>query len=162
MGLPYDSRKVANRLIAIARQSDESMSITRLLKFAYLAHGWTLAIIENPLVNDYVQAWRYGPVIPSIYYAFRPYGAYNLNPIPLVKEVEQIEFDGVTDDLLVSVYDLYKHLADSQLSGLTHIKGGPWHKKHRSNERNIIIPNDMIAQHFKDKQERANHSQSVS
>ena len=58
---PYDSRQVANSLIAIANRHDQSMSIMRLLKLAYMAHGWALAIIDEPLVNDYVQAWRYGP-----------------------------------------------------------------------------------------------------
>lgn len=157
MTMPHDSRKIANRLISIADEDHGSMSIMRLLKFAYLAHGWTLAIIDKPLVNDHVQAWKYGPVIPSIYYAFRPYGVYRLPPIPLVKEVEEIKIDDKIDDLLISVYDLYKHLSDSQLSELTHMKGGPWHITYKPNTRHLIIPNDLISQHFKDKLRRSGH-----
>ena len=130
------------------------MSITRLLKLAYMAHGWTLAIIEKPLVNDYVQAWRYGPVIPSIYYAFRPYGIDKLNPIQLVEE-SAIESD--VNKLLVSVYELYRNLNANQLSALTHIKGGPWRATYVPNKKNIIIPNNLISDHFKDKLERSKH-----
>lgn len=151
---PYDSRQIANCLIKLAKERGEIMSITRLLKLAYMAHGWTLAIIEKPLVNDYVQAWRYGPVIPSIYYAFRPYGIDKLNPIQLVEE-SAIESD--VNKLLVSVYELYRNLNASQLSALTHIKGGPWHATYVPNKRNIIIPNNLISDHFKDKLERSKH-----
>ena len=60
MPLPYDSRHVANNIIDAANEKGSEVSITRLLKLAYMAHGWTLALLEKPLVNDYVQAWKYG------------------------------------------------------------------------------------------------------
>ena len=150
--LPYDSRQIANELITIANQHDQSMSIMRLLKLSYMAHGWTLAIVDEPLVNDYVQAWRYGPVIPSIYYAFRPHGVYGLQKIRMVKE--QI-IDDKTCDLMNAVYKMYLNLSDGQLSQLTHIRGGPWHKTYRPGKLGIVIPNGLISEHFKDKLERA-------
>ncbi len=149
---PYDSRQVANRLINLSNQSGVAMSIMRLLKLTYMTHGWTLAVLERPLVNDYVQAWKYGPVIPGIYYSFRPHGVYNLNPIPLVHESV---FDQDVDDLISSVYDIYGSLSASQLSALTHIKDGPWYTKYKKGERGIIIPNELIAEHFKDKLKRS-------
>ena len=130
------------------------MSIMRVLKLSYMAHGWALAVIEKPLVNEYVQAWRYGPVIPSIYYSYRPQGVYNLKPVDLVQEVD---LDDETVELLPAVYDIYKHLSDNALSALTHLPGGPWHSTYKPNKLNIIIPNDLIAAHFKDKLERSEH-----
>ena len=156
---PYDSRQIANRLIRIARQSGESMSIMRVLKLAYMAHGWTLATIEGPLVNEYVQAWRYGPVIPSIYYAFRPRGVYDLDPYPLIQEGE---LDSEVDDLMVSVFGMYRRLSATQLSALTHIKGGPWHTTYRPGKRGLVIPNELIEEHFKDKLERAYNGETAS
>lgn len=135
------------------------MSIMRVLKLSYMAHGWALAIFDEPLVNDYVQAWRYGPVIPSIYYSFRPHGVYNLQPIPLVRE---IDIDDDTDDLIAIVYALYEDLSANQLSALTHIKGGPWHTKYERGKRRIIIPNEMIAEHFKNKLERSRNGDDAS
>ena len=152
--LPYDSQDVANQLIGIADQNDESMSILRLLKLAYMSHGWNLAITDEPLVNDFVQAWKYGPVIPSIYYSFRfqPPGPYNLKKIRTVKE--QI-VDKRTNGLMEEVYALYRNLSDSQLLNLTHIRGGPWHLMYNPGERGVIIPNELISNHFKDKHERS-------
>ncbi len=158
METPYDSRQIANRLIRISNQYGMPMSIMRVLKLAYLVHGWTLALIEKPLVNDYVQAWKYGPVIPSIYYAFRPYGIYDLKPIPLVQEDDM---DDEMDSLMVSVYGLYDHLSANQLSALTHIKGGPWHTVYERGKRGVIIPNELIAEHFKDKLERSGNGDTT-
>jgi len=146
--LPYDSRQIANCLIEISDRRNQSMSIMRLLKLAYMSHGWTLAIYDEPLVNDYVQAWRYGPVIPSIYYAFRPFGVYGLKAIPIVKE-ETIDSDDY--DFIEAVYDLYKDLSGTRLSQLTHILGGPWHKTYEPGKLGIVIPNELISDHFKDK-----------
>ena len=110
------------------------------------------------LVNDYVQAWRYGPVIPSIYYSFRPHGVYGLNPIPLVQESD---IDDETDNLIAVVYALYEDLSANQLSALTHIKGGPWHTKYEPGKRGIIIPNEMIAEHFRNKLERSRNGEDA-
>ena len=159
MDPPYDSRQIANNLIKISNKRGAPMSIMRVLKLAYMTHGWALAVFDAPLVNDYVQAWRYGPVIPSIYYSFRPYGVYDLTPIPLV---EESDIDDETDALIDIVYALYEHLSANQLSALTHIKGGPWHTKYEHGKRGIIIPNEMIAEHFRDKLERSKNSENAS
>lgn len=150
--LPYDSRQIANSLIEIAHDHDQTMSIMRLLKLTYMAHGWSLAIFDAPLVNDYVQAWRYGPVIPSIYYAFRPHGVYNLQKIPIVVK---FPIDKKTNAFVESVYEAYKHLSGGRLSQLTHLPGGPWATTYKEGKLGIVIPNTLISEHFKDKLNRA-------
>ena len=151
---PYDSRLIANHLIRLSNKQGQRMSIMRLLKLAYMAHGWSLAIVEKPLINEYVQAWRYGPVIPSIYYSFRPQGIYDLEPMQFV---EESEIDDDSNELLPGVYKLYDHASDGVLSGLTKIKGGPWERTYTPNKRNIIVPNNLISDHFKDKLQRSMH-----
>ena len=47
---PYDSRQVANHLINLSNQRGGPMSIMRLLKVTYMTQGWTLAVLERPLV----------------------------------------------------------------------------------------------------------------
>ena len=155
--LPCDSRQIANHLITFANEHGDQISIMRLLKLAYMAHGWSLAIFDEPLVNDYVQAWKYGPVIPTIYYAFRPYGVYGLNKIPMIREQTLGE---EVCELMKSVYGIYQKLSDRQLTQLTHILGGPWHKVYKPGKLGIVIPNDLISQHFKSKIERSENKTS--
>ena len=46
MDPPYDSRQIANSLIKISNERGVPMSIMRVLKLAYMAHGWALAIFD--------------------------------------------------------------------------------------------------------------------
>ena len=46
-----------------------------LQKLVYLAHGWTLAVTGDPLVEDRFEAWDYGPVIRKLYDALRSFGS---------------------------------------------------------------------------------------
>ena len=40
----------------------------QVIKMAHIAHGYSLAIHNEPLVDEAVEAWKYGPVVPSLYY----------------------------------------------------------------------------------------------
>ena len=55
---------------------DKSIDLTpmKIIKLVYIAHGWHLAITDKPLIEDYVQAWEFGPVIPDLYHEFKKYG----------------------------------------------------------------------------------------
>ena len=73
--MPYDAATVANRFIELA-ESDSGRRLTpmQLIKLTYIAHGFSLAIKNRPLLDESVEAWRYGPVIPSLYRKLKSYG----------------------------------------------------------------------------------------
>src|SRR5277367_2017193 len=76
--MPYDSKAVANYFLDRADQSGKKLDPMQLLKLVYFAHGWYLADSGAPLIDEMVEAWRYGPVIPSLYHEFKAFGK---NPI---------------------------------------------------------------------------------
>lgn len=47
----------------------------QLHKLLYYAHGWYLAVVGKPLLNETVSAWKHGPVVPSLYYDLKRFGA---------------------------------------------------------------------------------------
>lgn len=151
---PYDSRQIANWFIRRAHVHGRSMSIMHVLKIVYMAHGWCLAVRDRPLIQDRIEAWDYGPVIPAIYHAFRPRGVHDILPL----DMHERPLEGDIESLLVQVDDLYKELSASQLSRLTHIKGGPWHTVYRQGAKFQPIPDDIIAAHYKDKLARAQNA----
>ena len=67
-------QKVATQIIWIASLDGRSLTPMQLIKLSYIAHGWTLAILDNPLFKDIVEAWRYGPVVPDIYHRYKKFG----------------------------------------------------------------------------------------
>ena len=73
---------VANYFVVRAAENDKMLDIIQLVKLVYLAHGWCLGITGKPLLSSQVEAWRYGPVIPEVYYAFRQQGTVT-RPFPM-------------------------------------------------------------------------------
>ncbi len=146
----YDSRRVANEFIRAAAQEGRGLSIMTLLKFVYIAHGWTLALLDRPLITDLAEAWRYGPVVPSVYFGFRPQGVYNLRPANLIES----DLDEDAESMTIQTYKRYGNLTPFQLSGITHVKGGPWDRIIKTKGHGAEIPNDVIRDHYVGKLER--------
>ena len=59
---------IANHFIDL---SPNGLTLMQLLKLSYISHGFTLALLDKPLADEYAEAWRFGPVFPSIYHEFK-------------------------------------------------------------------------------------------
>ena len=71
MPAPYDAHVIANWFVTRAERDGKVLSITTIIKLCYIAHGWHLEIKGVSLYWNRIEAWRYGPVIPDAYMAFR-------------------------------------------------------------------------------------------
>jgi uncharacterized phage-associated protein len=52
--------------LAAADPEGEPMTAMRLHKLLYYCQGWHLAWFGRPLFADRMEAWKYGPVVPSV------------------------------------------------------------------------------------------------
>ena len=75
MAGPYDSRAVANSILHNANETGKKLTPMQLIKLVYVANGWSLALLNRPLISEQIQAWQYGPVIPNVYRAFNRFGS---------------------------------------------------------------------------------------
>ena len=144
--MPYNPLAIANYFIDLAAERGQLLSPMKLQKLVYFAHGWHLALMGEPLVNEPVEAWTFGPVLPSLYYAFKKYGnqpvdehvkAYWRTEPQAGGQPYYIEFSPGLDDeprsheytraLLDRIWDVYGPLDAIQLSNATHLPGTPWH-----------------------------------
>lgn len=143
-----DSIKVAKYLINLSHDKSISISNLKLQKIAYIAHGYSLAINNKPLLNELPQAWKYGPVVPSIYKEFRN---YNSSPIPKVEEA--ITLDQEDADLIEAVLTTYGKMDAMSLVELTHKSDTPWNivwnQQNGKSQLFAEIPNELITKHFK-------------
>ena len=161
---------IANYFIVHGVECDWPPTQMKLQKLVYFAHGWHLGLYDKPLVEETFYAWKYGPVIPSLYLMFRDYG---VRPI-----TEQGTFTAITDDkpitglapvindftglkpFLERIQEVYGKWNGTQLSAITHLPDTPWSQVRKGkpeDTRDIVIPNNMIRDFFKKKAENDTH-----
>lgn len=143
----YDARQIANWFVRRAARDGKQLSIMQLLKLVYIAHGWHLEMRKSPLIHNKIEAWKYGPVIPDVYNAFRAQGIIIQDPIPPVGE-------SVSDHvahLLNEIYRIYGHMSAQRLSDITHEDGGPWSIATLQSGWFAPISNDVILAHYRKK-----------
>ena len=59
------------------QRRDVDTTPMHVLKLTYLCHGWMLGIYDHALINEPVEAWQYGPVVPSLYHKYKKFGRRN-------------------------------------------------------------------------------------
>lgn len=122
----------------------------KLVKLVYLAHGWHLGLTEVPLILDKVQAWKYGPVIPSLYHQYKAFGGKHIDDTGMTA-VPPIE-DEETEQFLDIIWENYSKFTGGELSTLTHEKGSPWWTTWNlhggAEKRGAIIPEALIQEYY--------------
>ena len=148
---PFDARAVANAILAKATARGQSLTLMQLIKLVYLAHGWSLSILNRPLVKSEVQAWQYGPVYPEVYSAFKRFGSGAIT-LPAVSKSTGATYEASLDkddeELLDAVLDAYGELHAFQLSNMLHRPGTPWTKVFYESGPYSVIPNPLIKEHY--------------
>lgn len=162
--MAYSSLKIANALLEIGqREGDKNLTPMKLQKLVYFANGWNLGVSQEPLIDEQVEAWQYGPVVPTIYNAARGFGNKPITK-PLEKffsESFESKPDLLTKDerdavlpLLNWIWVQYGKYDGVQLSNLTHLPGTPWDQTCQQYGRNIPkgtdIDQDIMQRHFED------------
>jgi len=158
--MAFDSREIANYFIDKSMQSNSGISPMKVLKLVYIAHGWHLALTGNPLINEDISAWQYGPVISSLYDSVKRYGRHEIselitkeNPLKLMLEGKKgtpIEgnFSDKDQEFLDKIWEVYNDFSAFQLSEMTHDKGTPWEQVYDPEVRGKIIPNKIIKEYY--------------
>ena len=117
-----------------------------LVKLVYISHGWMLGFHGEPLIREEVEAWRHGPVIPSIYHRYKPFGG---NHISLPVKSQESHMNQAQLEMVVIVEKEYRELSALRLSAMTHKKGSPWDiTVRRRGLVNAIIPTRLIQEHY--------------
>lgn len=153
----YGPMLVAHQFIKMANQEGDAMSPLKLIKLVYIAHGWSLGLRDNSLINEDIFAWKYGPVVESLYHSFKIFGSQSIsedNPFfPSAAKIQTDLIDADTKEFLTAVWNAYKKFSALQLSTMTHSYGTPWYKvwieMGGCKKRHAVIPNELIKDHYK-------------
>jgi uncharacterized phage-associated protein len=130
----YSSAEIANYLLLKGRKEDKPITPMKLQKLLYFAHGWYLATMNEPLLREPFEVWKYGPVIARVYEEFRHFR--NERITELMSEIHREKDDWVmekpvvndkeTREILDAVWKIYADFTPLELSALTHKPGSPW------------------------------------
>ena len=148
---------IANYFVDKAQREDFKITLLRLVKYVYIAYGFGLSILDRNIIDerfDKVEAWKYGPVIPSVYHSFKYNGDKPITEKSIILSQEDnsgnVEFSTPEVDksdnellmLLDFVWDRYKNKTITELINILHGEGTPWKYCYRPNE-NVTIPDEM-------------------
>ena len=123
----------------------------QIMKLCYFAHGYKLAIDKKPLVDETLQAWKYGPVFKDLYHALKIYGNKQINRIPSLFEGEEEDISEGDSEILDAVYESLSDMDGMSISDLTHEKESPWFEvweKQGKNSKYAPIDNESIKNYF--------------
>lgn len=146
---------VANEIIRRSHARGKPVSNLELQKLAYFAHGWYLALSDGqPLIDgEPFEAWRFGPVMPGLYRAFKGYGT---EPIPLDHPLSKTpELPDDLGQLIDRILEVYGQYAPYELVGLSHDPDGPWRRIYHDPDAPAKIPDRDITAYFQTKKRAA-------
>jgi uncharacterized phage-associated protein len=167
----YDPKAIANYFLKVAEEQGEPLTPMKLQKLVYYANGWHLAINDEPLINEQVEAWSYGPVVPSLYHEFRRFGdqAITEQAFDMVTESDDpwemalVRLEPTIDDrpnhadfaraFLDRIWETYSGYSAIQLSNETHRPGSPWDTVRKQYNgaipKRTDIPSDLMKEYFR-------------
>ena len=156
----YSALKVSLYFVKKGIEEDLPVDQMKLQKLVYFAHGYHLAVYNEPLIEEDIQAWKYGPVVPEIYHAFKFYSNEPIQTLKYVSKVsgfgffkvskDETEFDRNALDSLNTSWKLLKQISGPQLSNWTHKEESPWSQYYKEKLNDQVIPNEDIKKYFKE------------
>ncbi|GGB08112.1 Panacea domain-containing protein [Puia dinghuensis] len=151
--MPYSAAVIAYAFVKRGIKEGKPVTQMKLQKMVYFAHGYHLAMYGAPLIEEEFEAWKYGPVIPSIYRRYQLYGSEEINDLELIFDVSDLEtallnLSYEAHDAIDYTWEATKNLSAVQLSAWTHKAGSPWAEAFKPDVKSIPIKNDRIGQYF--------------
>jgi uncharacterized phage-associated protein len=121
-----DYSNVARYFIVRAYEDgiEAEMTNMKVQKLLYHAQCLHLALYEEPLFNEVIQAWRYGPVCPP---AYKFYSEFEANQLPIPDREFLADISNREKEILEEVWEYFGGYHAYRLSGMTHLEF-PWIK----------------------------------
>ncbi|QBF31027.1 Panacea domain-containing protein [Thalassococcus sp. S3] len=143
---PYDPRILANLILSIRDGIGILTTQLEIQKLSFFCHADWLRKTKEPLVGGYFEAWKHGPVHPTLYREFKCYGDRPIDKLasstdlltgkrtslPQMRNTHARQAVYATVSAL-SAYD------GPQLVGLSHKRGGAWDRTVNKGRTDIVL-----------------------
>ena len=151
---------VANYFVQKSLDGDKDLKPLKLMKLVYIAHGFMLAMLDRSVFNrkyDRVEAWKYGPVVPSVYHSFKNFRNQPIDRKTVIARSDDnvnftFEEPMLSDREAIIVCNLvwnrYSKYDDVKLVDILHAKGTPWGRCYVP-DMNMPIPDGVTKAYYK-------------
>lgn len=116
----------------------------KLQKLLYYCQGIHYCLDNTPLFDEDIEAWQYGPVVPSVYRKYKSYGLDIISKFDNVEGLKLSNIDREAIDMTISYYGLMTGVA---LINKTH-QEDPWKSVFYPGKKHIIISKESIKKYF--------------
>lgn len=132
--MPYLAINIAKYIINYCTEKNNPISNLKLQKILFFSWVDFYKQRQQPLFNDCICAWQFGPVVPEVYYNFCSYAG-----TPIIENYK-IEIENADKSVLDKIIDSYINLSAYTLVEKSHKKNCSWDKTYQNGlgARNII------------------------
>lgn len=143
--------------------SKVSCSHLKLEKLSYLCYADYLCESGKRLFRDRIYAFKYGPIVESVYDKYKKYGSLEINEDnEIIEKQEELRLPSESrilfaEDGVKKVFSInetlkkYGDLSASKLVKITHTKDSPWDKAYRKNNYDELLDKIIIENHKNEK-----------
>lgn len=135
----------------------------KLEKLCYLCYADYLCESGKQLFRDRIYAFKYGPVVDSVYKKYKKCGSLEINEDnEIIEKQEELRLPSESrilfaEDGVKKVFSInetlkkYGDLSASKLVKITHTKDSPWDKAYRKNNYDELLDKIIIENHKNEK-----------
>lgn len=146
----YSAQSVADYFIFLSSNKKiddktvEGVTPLKLQKLLYFAQAVSLSLYDKKLFEDNIEAWKYGPVIASLYQKYKT----SLNSPLTMPSGDYVTIgDDKTKQLLKGVWELFGKYSAGELVEMTH-NHAPWKDSYVVGANSVISP-ESIRDYYK-------------
>lgn len=151
---------VARYIINYTNSNGGRITNLKLQKILYFVQGVYLVLKNCPCFLDDIEAWDFGPVVPTVYREFKEYGS---NSIPSIEKIFKLDPNNIFNSKLIQYDDsvlsdevkkivkevvvIFWDTSASALVTLTH-EQDPWITSYKKGCTHSVIPIEEIKKYF--------------
>lgn len=126
--------------------AEEEFDVTpmKLQKLLYYCQGYSLALTGRPMFDEEIEAWQYGPVVPSVYRKYKKYGG---GSIPLRVIGDEHDVDGADASIARLVVREKGCMSGISLAVTTHGEA-PWRDAYEGRYSNRVVSHESLKTFF--------------
>lgn len=134
----------AHYFIQRAHEDGDLITHLKLQKLCYYAQGYALALLNEPMFEEEIEAWEHGPVVRALY---NEYKSYRRRPIPLPDDLA-LEMEPWRVKTLEMVQQRYGWMPAWQLRNQTHLES-PWQEAWLSDDPRPVLSAQSMKMFFR-------------